>query len=390
MARAAAIIAAALFICGVALLFMFDLIAARIRERGPITAAEYMDLALYDPRAGYYSGAAQRSGRQGDFFTSVDVGPLFGELLAEQFAEMWTLLKEQGADAFDLVEAGAGNGRLARDVKDAAAADHPDFYEAIRLYLVERSTIARDAHPGTLGPHAPRLAASSGELPGKVAGVIYANELLDAMPAHRVVMTADGLREIRVGLRDGALAEVEADLVDPAIEQQITGGGMTLAVGARADVSIAATSWVRAAADALQSGFLVIVDYGHHARELYSAARAGGTLMTYRGHLAAGHTWLDQPGRQDLTTHVDLSAVQRAAERAGLRTLGIVDQTYFLTSLGLADRLHPGEDRGALARRLAAKTLIVPGGLGSTMKVMVFCRMPGAPELRGLASQRLT
>ena len=369
---------------------MFDLIASRIRERGPITVAEYMELALYDPRAGYYSGAAQRSGRQGDFFTSVDVGPLFGELLAEQFAEMWTLLKQQGADAVDLVEAGAGNGRLARDVMDAAAASHPDFYQAIRLQLVERSAVARDAQRDILGPHAPRLVGSSGELPDAVAGVIYANELLDAMPAHRVVMTTDGLREIRVGLRDGALVEVEVDIADSAIEQQIADGGATLAVGARADVSVAATRWVRAAAHALRAGFLVIVDYGHPARELYSHARPGGTLMTYRGHLAAGHNWLENPGRQDLTTHVDLSAVQRAAERAGLRTLGIVDQTYFLTSLGLADRLQSGDERGALARRLAAKTLIVPGGLGSTMKVMVFCRMPGTPALRGLTAGRLT
>src|SRR5687767_14152753 len=137
-----------------------ELIADRIRTSGAISFAEFMDISLYHPELGYYARAAQKTGRAGDFFTSVDVGPMFGELLAKQFAEMWRLL---GSDPrtgtgvrphFDLVEAGAGSGRLARDVLDAAQRLDPDFYSAIRLSLVEQSQAARAAQVETLGPHA--------------------------------------------------------------------------------------------------------------------------------------------------------------------------------------------------------------------------------------------
>ena len=130
---------------------LLDRIISDIRLRGPLSVAEFMELALYDPERGYYAGAAQRSGRHGDFFTSVDVGPLFGEAIAAQLVEMWDVLRLRGAESFDLVEAGAGNGRLARDVMDAAAAHSPEFYRHIRLTLVERSAAARAAQPASLG-----------------------------------------------------------------------------------------------------------------------------------------------------------------------------------------------------------------------------------------------
>src|SRR5882672_958261 len=125
-------------------------IADLIRERGPLTVAAFMDLALYDSELGYYARAAQRSGRAGDFFTSVDVGPLFGELLETQLAEIFRIA-DCGLRTFDLVEAGAGNGRLSADILHAAKAHHPDFYDAIRLHLVEASAEARRAQAGTLG-----------------------------------------------------------------------------------------------------------------------------------------------------------------------------------------------------------------------------------------------
>jgi SAM-dependent MidA family methyltransferase len=343
---------------------LLRLLVSRIRERGPLTVAEFMELALYHHEHGYYSRAAQRSGRHGDFFTSVDVGPLFGELLAVELDEMWRTLRSRGATEFDLVEAGAGNGRLARDVLDAAARYHPDLYANVRLTLVERSAAARDAQRAALGPHVGRLAGMRAELPHRVTGAIYANELLDALPVHIVTMTARGLQEIVVDERNGA--------------------------GARIEIGLAAAAWVRAASDALTRGFLLLFDYGHDARELQSPSCAGGTLMAYHSHTAGAVGWLDAPGEHDLTSHVDLTAVRQAAEGAGLDTLGIIDQTYFLLSLGLAERLATGHDRRAIEQRLAARTLVMPGGLGSTMKAMVFAKGVGVPPLRGIASGRLT
>src|SRR5438874_9995775 len=159
-----------------------------------------MELALYDPEFGYYARAARRSGRAGDFFTSVDVGPVFGELLAIQVSEMFRLLhaSEFRLQTFDLVEAGAGNGRLSADILRAARDRDPDFYASTRLHLVDASAAARDAQPAALGDVGERLSTSSASLPDSFEGVLIANELLDAFPVHQVVMREDGLREVYV------------------------------------------------------------------------------------------------------------------------------------------------------------------------------------------------
>ena len=172
-----------------------------IRERGPLTVAAFMDLALYDSELGYYARSAQRSGRAGDFFTSVDVGPLFGEFLEIQLAEIFQI-SDFGFQVFDLVEAGAGNGRLSADILRAAKRRDPGFYESIRLHLVEASAEARRAHSATLGEVADRLASSGPALPESFEGVLIANELLDALPVHQVVMREDGLREVYVATND--------------------------------------------------------------------------------------------------------------------------------------------------------------------------------------------
>ena len=365
---------------------LHDRIVSIVRESGPITVARFMNLALYDPEDGYYTSAAQRSGKQGDFYTSVDVSPLFGELIAEQLAEMWEVLRSGGADRFDLVEAGAGNGRLARDILDAAAARHPEFYRCIRTTLVERSRAARDAQRETLGAHVDRLLASADELPHDVCGAIVANELLDALPVHVVEMTMDGLREVVIAQRGGELVEAHGAISDRALIADLP----PLEPAQRVEVSVAMTRWVQAAGSALARGFLVLFDYAYEPSPRFFRTHPQGTLMAYRGHSARSASWLADPGDSDLTAHVNLAALRRAADRAGLRTLGIVDQTYFLVALGLAERVDTDGDPRATRQRLAARTLIMPGGLGDTMKAMVFAKGVGTPALRGLQSGRLT
>ena len=364
---------------------LLPLLLSHIRQTGPLTVAKYMELALYHREHGYYTAAPQRSGRSGDFYTSVDVGPMFGELIAVQLAEMWRLLRAAGATYFDLVEAGAGNGRLARDILDAASRYHPDFYENLRLTLVERSAAARAAQLDTLGPHAGRLISSSDCLPHRVTGAIVGNELLDALPVHVVTMTASGICEIGVGERDGALVEVDMPLSHPALADRVN-----LDLEARAEVGVAAADWMYGAAQSLARGFVLLFDYGYEASVAHLRAHPHGTLMAYRAHRADPRDWLADPGETDLTAQVDLSAIRRAATAAGLETLSILDQTYFLLGLGLAERLDSGHDRRAIEQRLAARTLVMPGGLGSTMKTMVFAKDVGRPTLRGTASGRLT
>ena len=363
-----------------------EIVVDCIHERGPLTVAEFMEIALYDPACGYYARAAQRSGRGGDFFTSVDVGPLFGELIAVQLEEMWRRL---GAGSFDLVEAGAGNGRLTNDILNAAQREFPDFYQSIAATLVERSDAARAAQRATLAAHAARIVRSGPDLTGSIQGVVFANELLDAFPVHVVTMTGDGPREIRVAERGGRLVEIEGALSDAA-RAELSQLGAAVPIGVRAELCPGARAWLAGVGAVLRRGFLLLIDYGHEARELHSGMHSSGTLVAYRAHTAGAVSWLDEPGTSDLTSHVNLTAVRQAAEAAGLHTLGMLDQTYFLLALGLAERVETGDDRHAVSSRLSARTLIMPGGLGSTMKVMVFARGVAGPPLRGLTSGRLT
>jgi SAM-dependent MidA family methyltransferase len=380
-------------------------IADLVQERGPMTVAAFMDLALYDSELGYYARAAQRSGRAGDFFTSVDVGPLFGELLEIQLAQMAELLE---AEPFDLVEAGAGNGRLSADFLRAARERDPALYDRTCLHLVEASATARAAQQATLGDAADRLVSSSSALPPSFAGVLIANELLDALPVHQVVMRADGLREVYVESRpdhETGLVTAEGPPSTPALADYLARLGISLDPGWRTEINLRAVEWARQAARCLRRGFIIVIDYGHEARELYSGAHAAGTLTSFSRHTVAGPErdgrtpgWLDQPGEQDLTTHVDFTSVRAAAENEGCVTLGFLDQTYFL--LGLIDGLAISDSAlgdtapratSRLKQRLALKTLVMPGGLGSTHKVLILGKNVGRPSLRGCSfGQRVT
>lgn len=383
-------------------------IADLIRERGPLTVAAFMELALYDSKIGYYARAAQRSGRAGDFFTSVDVGPLFGELLEVQIAQMFDILRgghmspprpthvvgpDPRVAPFDLVEAGASDGRLAADIARAAKRRDPAMYEALRLHLVEASAEARAAQTATLADVADRVAASSPELPESFEGVLIANELLDALPVHQVVMREDGLREVYVATRS-ALTSIEGPPSTPALQEYLDALGAQLEPGWRVEINLRAIDWIRDAARRLRRGFIVLIDYGHEARELYSAGHSSGTLTTFAQHRSAGPerpsvpgrrslgeggpSWLRDPGEQDLTSHVDFTSVRAAAEAEGMTTIGFLDQMYFLLGL-LPNVLDP---QSAL-RNPQSKTLLLPGGLGSTLKVLILGKGVGAPALLG-------
>jgi len=368
-----------------------------IRERGPLTVAAFMELALYHPQSGYYASAAQRSGRAGDFFTSVDVGPLFGALLAIQISEMARWAEEPSG--FDVVEAGAGNGRLSADILSALAVRDPEVYQTIRLHLVEASGAARAEQRAVIGEHATRLVSASAQLPHAFTGVLIANELLDAFPVHQVVMRGGRLREVYVRTdRSGRLFLREGDLSTPALAAYFDRLGVTLEEGWRAEVNLQAVDWIRQAVERLERGFIILIDYGHEASDLYSVGHSAGTLTTFSRHQTASgeDAWLQEPGRQDITAHVDFTSIREAAEAEGAALLGLLDQTYFVMGLLTAGRagadavpdVIAGGDRD---ERRALKTLLMPGGLGSTMKVLILGKGVGRPALAGLSYRvRLT
>jgi SAM-dependent MidA family methyltransferase len=330
-------------------------IADIVRERGPLTVAAFMDLALYHPELGYYARAARRSGRAGDFFTSVDVGPLFGELLAVQIAEMAALLTSApsapsapsaSSSGFDLVEAGAGSGRLAADLLSALGRSHPDLLGRLQLSLVEASPAARAAQAETLRGIFARPFASSDSTPDGIEGVVFANELLDAFPVHQVVMRADGLKEVYVscgadlgradllGPPSPRLRLIEGPLSTPALAEYVDRLHVELEPGWRAEINLRAVEWVRDVARRLRRGFVILVDYGHEASDLYGASHSAGTLTSFTRHTsgtpaedASVPPWLEHPGDQDITAHVDFTSVRTAAEAEGLTTIGFLDRT---------------------------------------------------------------
>jgi SAM-dependent MidA family methyltransferase len=351
---------------------------------GPLTFAEYMEACLYDPTHGYYS--RPESTRFADYYTSVDVHPIFGRLLARQLAQMWNFLGKPRP--FLAVEAGAGVGRLAAYILDFAATRLPDFYAALRYVAVERAEARRSAQELALGPHvASGHAESRADLPEEIArGCVFSNELFDAMPVHRIVCLHAELREYYVNVDAGRLVEELGSLSSPAIQDYFTRQGITLQEGQQAEAGLAACRWMQHAARRLGRGFVLSVDYGHDARELYGDRHMRGTVLAYRQH-RANEDYYAAPGEQDLTAHVNFAALELWGHECGLETAGRVSQSRFLLSLGRAndfgDLYEAEQDESERMRaRQKLTALIHPEGIGETFQVLI--------QQKGIAVSNLT
>jgi SAM-dependent MidA family methyltransferase len=364
-----------------------EILAERIRAGGPLSFAEFMRECLYHPVHGYYSRAGAR--RFGDYYTSVDVHPIFGRLVARQFAEMWELLGSPRP--FVVAEWGAGVGRLAGHILDFSAQALPEFYAALEYVAVERSSARRAEHAARLAAHvAAGRVSSAAEIPRAIsAGCIFSNELLDALPAHRVVVEKGALREIYVGFEGARFTEVLGEPSMPALARYFQEQGITLEEGQQAEVCFEACDWIESAGRALERGFVLTIDYGHEARALYGEHHNRGTLLAYRDH-AVTENLLDAPGEQDLTSHVNFTAVDLWGCRAGLLRTGLVTQSQFLVALGrgneFADLYEPGQtEMEKLRARLLLKNLIHPEGLGEKFQVMIQHKGIAPPRLTGLS-----
>jgi SAM-dependent MidA family methyltransferase len=363
------------------------ILARRIRERGPIPFDEFMRECLYHPEDGYYSRRNAR-GFAG-YYTSVDVHPIFGRLLARQLAEMWERLGSPST--FFAVEAGAGVGRLAGQILDFAAGALPDFYAGLQYVAVERSAARRAEHAGRLSVHAAAgRVTSSADIPVSIpAGCIFSNELLDALPTHRVIVEKAALRESFVGFDGDRFVEVLRDPSTPLLAQYFNEQGITLEEGQQAEACLEACEWVENAGRTIGRGFVLTIDYGHEARALYDEGHNRGTLLAYRDHKVTENI-LDAPGEQDLTAHVNFTALNLWGRRAGLLRTGLVTQSQFLVALGrgneFADLYDPGQTEvEKLRARLLLKNLIHPEGLGEKFQVLIQHKGIESAQLTGLS-----
>jgi len=366
-----------------------DILRAEIAARGAISFARFMAAALYEPGLGYYERPPGRIGRTGDFFTSVSVGPVFGELLAARFGPwLWSL----DVPRPQLVEAGGHDGRLAIDLLGAFGASDPERAARLDYILVEPSPTRRAWQRETLRELVPqvRWVADLAELAaGGVHGVIFGNEFLDALPVHRLGWDAavGDWFEWQVGWTEERFHWVRPTVagrpaaLDPALREALAAEyGILLEPAVRAalpdgftlEVRPAATAWWTLASRVLGSGWLVAIDYGFTAADAVQPERPGGTVRAYARHRATDDV-LAEPGRQDLTAHVNFPALIAAGERAGLRTEGLFSQAAFLVE-GLRDDAAVAQ--WTAARRRQFQTLVHPQHLGERFKVLVQSRRP--------------
>jgi len=353
-----------------------------------------MELALYCPVYGYYEKEGDTIGRRGDFFTNVSVGSLFGELLAGRFAEwleespkskVQSPKSNMGKGSVQIVEAGAHRGVLALDILTSMRHRRSEVLERLEYWIVEPSARRQEWQRKTLGAFSTQVRWAEGlqelrrthEGTDGVHGIIFCNELLDAMPAQRLGwdaarhcwfqwgVTLEGERFVWT-----RIPEVQPAAHLAALNEQAAGLAEVLPDGFTVEIGPAAVEWWRQAAECLAKGKLLAVDYGLTDEERFIPERKGGTLRSYRRHQFTSDVLAD-PGEQDITAHVNFSLIQKAGESAGLTTEGLLYQSQFLTPLAqnLVAELTP-------ERRRQFQTLTHPEHLGRAFRVLIQSR-PG-------------
>lgn len=351
-------------------------IRRQIESDGPVTFARFMEMALYAPGFGYYE-RPERIGRDGDFFTSVSTGPLFGQLLAFQFAE-W-VDSELPEGKFQVVEAGAHDGRLAADILDWLGRYRPDLVSRLEYFLVESSAARRAWQEKTLRPWTQNVkwVSSIGDFgePG-ISGIVFSNEFFDAFPVHRLAWDAQQSRwrEWRVVMAQDTFAwklDMPAGALDgrlPAVPPELAA---VLPDGFITEVSPAALDWWGAAGAALRRGKLLTIDYGFSAENGLRPDRPQGSLRAFAGHHVSDDL-LAQPGEQDLTADVNFFALEKAGRAAGLGPGHLIRQSKFLTQIVAKIQARP-EGFAPWDRKTARQfqTLAHPEQLGHRFQVLI-------------------
>ncbi|QWV98843.1 SAM-dependent methyltransferase [Geomonas nitrogeniifigens] len=365
-----------------------EIILKRIRSRGDITFASFMESALYEPDLGYYTSPGRKVGAEGDFYTSMNVHSAFGRLISREIGRFWELLGSP--DSFTVAEAGAGGGQLAQDILDAIAEENPACYAHLTYRLIEKEPSLQQAQAARLERHAGHLAWSSPqELAGgalKFTGCVISNELFDAMPVHLVEMTDDGLREVFVSADANGFRERLLAPSTPELEAYLRKFDVRLMPGQRAEINLAAPAWIASAAATLERGFVLTIDYGYLSEELYTPQRRNGTLLCYHKH-STNEDPYQLVGEQDITTHINFSSLIEAGNDGGLAAVWYGEQYRFLMGVGLIEELmklvaQAKDEQESLKHRLAIKKLMLPeGGMGDTFKVLIQAKGVENPQL---------
>ena len=359
-------------------------IKRQIDKKGRITFAEFMDIALYWPGKGYYTSENVRWGKDGDYLTSIDVSPVFGRLLAYQINEMWQNLGSP--PQFSIIEVGAGREGLSFHIRDTIKKLFQEFYKAVDFQLVDVNPI----HIQKLEERTSFHSSIEDIKPG-ITGCIISNELIDAFPVHRVV-EMDGLKEIYVGYEDAGFMEIRGELSSSGLNDYLEKIGIKLEQGQKAEINLKALDWIKSIGALLKKGFVITVDYGLPARELFRHNRNGNLLCYYM------HTMNNNPfhqiGYQDITAKVDFTSLAAAGRDAGLEVTGFTTQFYFFMGIGALGEFKEVEELNmgnldAFQWNQGIKELMLPGGMGDDFKVLIQHKDVEAPLLKGFSFKDL-
>jgi SAM-dependent MidA family methyltransferase len=372
------------------LLSLREQIEREIRERGPIPFSQYMQICLYDSRRGYYSVNAEHFGKAGDFYTSSDLHAAFGRLMARQFDQIWRALDRPRE--IEILELGPGRGLFARDVLDWSNKKFHDFFGALTYTLQESSPALREKLTENLREH---IGAGKAKVPeertglaqpfgaGGTAGlrrtlatevplIVFANEFFDALPVE--ILSSRG--KLHIALENGRLHETWLPPLAEELEF-LDRYGIHPEGDERIEVPMAAQQWIRQIARSIIPGVVLIIDYGYTRAEQL-AGRCRGTLMAYHRHSASPDPY-QAPGEQDLTAHVNFTALIAACEQSGMQCENLRTQSQFLMSIGEANQFadvfedcRVPQERAKVALQL--KHLITPAGMGEAFQVLVASR----------------
>jgi len=360
-----------------------------IRRSGPIPFSRYMQICLYEPLFGYYSRNAEQFGKAGDFYTSSDVHAVFGRLLARQFEEIWRALDRPAE--IEVLELGPGRGLFARDVLDWSKKKFPDFFAALTYTLLESSPQLRAKLQESLVEHIATTKARVPEgrptdscrtLGSESALIVFANEFFDALPVE--IFSHRG--KLHVAIENNRLQEIWLPPLAEEVEF-IDRYGVHPEGDERIEIPLLAQNWVTEIASSIRRGILLVIDYGF-TRSEQLAGRYRGTLMAYRRHSASSAPY-EAPGEQDLTAHVNFTALAAACELAGMKCEKLLTQAQFLMGIGEKNRFadafedcRVSQEQAKVALQL--KHLITPAGMGENFRVLMASRGIAAEKLSAL------
>lgn len=357
-----------------------EIIIQRIQEEGPISFHDFMEMVLYYPEKGYYTSAQNKIGKTGDFYTSSNLTPAFGAMIGRQLEEMWDI---SGRNNFTVVEYGAGTGALCHDILDYLK-NNKELYDQLNYCIIEKSPSMREKQKAHLREKV-AWHDTIQDIP-EITGCILSNELLDNFSVHQVVME-DELMEVFVDYKNGFV-----ELLKPArkaLTDYLAELNVILPKGFRTEINLEAMEWIKEIAASLRKGYVITIDYGYPSSELYSERRSSGTLLCYNKHTINDNAYTDI-GEQDITSHVNFSALCHWGFKNGLVCCGLTNQASFLLALGFKEylrrtlSLEPGQDLMSMVKKesFISHTLLVDMGL--KFKVLIQRKGIAKKDLLGL------